>query len=223
MRKVASARYCLPQLLTALIEGAFEVPLWKTFLEAVIAETNADYATLILHPPGRPMDDGLRLAAGGPEAQTIAAALRAFFYSSDAPRRAMVPEGGVVSLTDLRPLGKGLAADTYAELVGRHRVSESLQVRVVEPHGVEAWLSIVWCRDGAPSAHAPLLSALAAPLRGVVRSHVMSEKGRLSSSISRDTSSHPTRMATRCFRTADQYLAALPADWSSARPRSSAR
>lgn len=42
------------ELISALVEGAFESPLWVTFLNRLRRATSADYATLGFGGPGRP-------------------------------------------------------------------------------------------------------------------------------------------------------------------------
>src|SRR5690606_34479519 len=48
----------------AVLEGAFEPPLWSTFLAREEADTGAGCATVIFRPPGRPLHEALHLFSG---------------------------------------------------------------------------------------------------------------------------------------------------------------
>ena len=72
-------------LLAAIVEGAFEAPLWKSFLDALRRKVSADYASLIFRPPDQPLNAACCAGLGvgavlGPEERTpeaIRAAVRA--------------------------------------------------------------------------------------------------------------------------------------------------
>ena len=48
----------LTEMTIALLDGAFETPPWRSFHDQLRRATDADFATLVFHPPGWPYNDG---------------------------------------------------------------------------------------------------------------------------------------------------------------------
>lgn len=171
----------LLKLVTALVEGAFETPLWASFLEGLRLATSADYAILIFDPPGRPMDEGLQLASGCGANAPVSSLLRACIHPS-AHRRA-TEEGKVLSLEALFHPGQARSEPAYCTLVDEWRIGGARLVRVVEPRGVDGWLIIARRdKDFAEEAEA-VLSEMARPLSGVLRGYVAGESDRFRSAM----------------------------------------
>ena len=70
-------------LLLALLNGAFETPLWSTFLETLRQHTRADYASLVFRPPGLPSNTVFHLFAGTRCPPVIQQLYRNSFYKRD--------------------------------------------------------------------------------------------------------------------------------------------
>jgi hypothetical protein len=51
-------------LLLCLLDGVFEVPAWRTFLDELRSQTESDYASLIFRPPGLVPNTVLHLYSG---------------------------------------------------------------------------------------------------------------------------------------------------------------
>ena len=183
MEKNAPQHEKLAEILAAMIGGSFETPPWHSFLERLRLATRADFSVLIVHPPGRPMDDGLRLSAGGPHAAEIASLYRNILYPVGPKRRDWIPEGRSGALEELRPTDHGTAADAFRDLVDGQQIVGSRQFRITEPNGVEAWLAIGKKGSNFGDAETHLLAALVEPLRGVLRAHVAHEKGRFAATM----------------------------------------
>lgn len=174
----------IADLLTSLVEGSFEAPPWSGFLEKLRHATGAEYAILVVHPPGRRMDDGLLLYAGGEQASEVAELYRKCLYPSDRQRREVHCEGKAVSLASLRDTLIGQQCEAYWGLVEWAGIVGSRLVRVSEPNGVEAWLVIARKGRDFAAKDTALLTQMIAALRGVLRSHVAAEKGRFQAKMS---------------------------------------
>ena len=180
----ASSSAKIADLLTSLIEGSFEVPPWSGFLEKLRHATGADHAILIVHPPGRRMDDGLLLFARGEQAADVAKFFRKCLYPPDWCRRELQVEDEAISLASLHDTLNRQQCDAYWELVDWAGIVGSRLVRVSEPNGVEAWLVIARKGQDFADEDTALLRQMVAALQGVLRSHVAGEKGRFRAKMS---------------------------------------
>lgn len=170
-------------LVADLIQGHFEVPLWNSFLERLRVASSADFAILVLQPPGRPMDDGVQLVAGDADPLDIARIYRKHFHPFQPVRREWIEDGRAYSLEDLFRLDLGSHGPIYRELIGNGRIAGSLQMRVSEPFGVEAWLTIARRDTDLAPGTSVLLEGLAEPLQGTLRNHVALERARFMASL----------------------------------------
>lgn len=168
-------------LVTNLIEGAFETPLWSSFLDGFRRATAADYAILIFDPPGRPMDEGRQLVSGDERAALVAELVRSCIQ--DARRRQPIDEGRLVALADLFQADQARNQAAYCALVDDIGVTDARMARVSEPRGVNGWLTIVRRGGAFSSQDDAMLAAMIRPLRGVLRSHVSAESDKLRSSM----------------------------------------
>lgn len=171
----------LLDLLTALIAGPFETSPWSSFLERLRLATAADHSILVIRPPGRRMDDGLLLFAGEGQTADIAELYRKCFYPDDPGRYGALDTGKAYSLKDIHRSVHGQRSEAYWGLVEWAGIVGSRQIRVVEPNGVEAWLVIARKFQEFRAKDTALLAKLAAPLEGVIRTHVIAERGRFRS------------------------------------------
>lgn len=168
----------IAELQLALINGQFETPLWSNFLELLRRVSGADFASLVLHPPGRRMDDGLQLAAGEVEAAQVSQMYRKYIESGQLMPRSWQQDGSPYSLEELLRLDQPDHADYYREVIDGTGIRDGWQVRVSEPNGVIAWLSIARKTGKFDEKDGALLRAIAPALRGMVRSLVASERTR---------------------------------------------
>ena len=135
-------------LLTAVHDGPFEQPLWATFLDRLRARVRADHAGLLLHTPDGPVD----LASGGPAPEGLKRVCRA-----------ELRDGRVYDVAELAVTGEP---------------DEGRVVRVTEPGGVSAWLSIARARPAFAASDGALLSELAPHLARALRSYASLERER---------------------------------------------
>ena len=172
-------------LLTACYDGPFEQPLWSAFLDRLRMRVRATYAGLIFRPPDQP--SGLvELYSGRSAPEALKQVYRSNAFGGDP-----------LPYFDLRP---GRVYD-FAELIDRrdpaHRafVDDLLApsgmnhvrlVRVCEPGGVSAWLSIARDRPDFTAGDGALLNALVPHLMRSLRSHVALERERFRAGVAGD-------------------------------------
>jgi DNA-binding CsgD family transcriptional regulator len=171
------------ELLQALLDGAFETPLWSTFLERLRIVVEADYVTLGFRSPGRHVEETIDLVAGAASPADMQETYRKFFRHGAPPGRTPI-EGYAYTLEELLGPGRrGPNEDFYRELVDMHGIVGIRQIRVREPTGIDGWLTIIRRGRDFGSDEAALLSALAAPLRSVLRHYVAQERERFAGSV----------------------------------------
>jgi DNA-binding CsgD family transcriptional regulator len=173
-------------LLLSLLDGAFETPLWSTFLEQLLRRTQAGYASLVFRPPGLAPNTVFHLFAGerfSPSAQKL---YRESFYKRDPTPYHQMLEGRVYSLDEL--LGPGdPARDSYVrEMLSPSGMNAMRMMRVVELTGVNAWLSITRRHGDFNEKDDALLNGIAPYLRSVLRSFVALEQERVNALLSGD-------------------------------------
>lgn len=71
------------KLLLALMQGAFETPLWSTFLDELRRCTRADYSSLVFRPPGLAPNTVFHLFSGSRCPPVIQQQYRDSFYKED--------------------------------------------------------------------------------------------------------------------------------------------
>lgn len=157
-------------LLTALHQGAFEQPLWQTFLERVRGRTKADYASLIFRPLDQPLDSVVELFAG---CRPVADMRRLY-----ATQSRLLREGRVYTLDEMLEGGAVHRAQPGD-------VASMRMVRVSEASGVDAWLAIASANPFGPRAGA-ILSALAPHLRIALQNFIALERERFRSDLAND-------------------------------------
>jgi DNA-binding CsgD family transcriptional regulator len=168
-------------IVTHLIEGACETPLWTDFLSSLRCATSADYAILIFDPPGRPMDEGLQLACGCDPDSSIAGLIRACIRAS--MQRRPAEEGRVTSLEHLFHPGQAKTEPSYSALTEELGIVGIRLFRVSEPRGVDGWLVLGRTGCDLTKQDEAVLSALVRPLRATLRSHVAAESDKFRSAM----------------------------------------
>ncbi len=165
------------ELVNALLEGPFESPLWQTFLDRLRRMTGADYANMAFRPPGRGLDEMLFLLSGSSTSKMRQVYLD---YSTAPVMHESLVEGRVYSLQELLRFDGGTQLQLYREVVRPKGITAIRQIRIVEPSGVNAWLTVARGGRDFPRGASAILSAIGPPLRGVLRHHVASERARFS-------------------------------------------
>ena len=83
------------ELISAILDGAFETPLWSRFLTLLRKLTAADFATLIFRPPARPLGEALHLYSGEVPPSQVEAVYSKYLTSLDMLSDFQMEEGRV--------------------------------------------------------------------------------------------------------------------------------
>ena len=173
-------------LLLALLNGAFETPLWSTFLETLRQHTRADYASLVFRPPGLPLNTVFHLFAGARCPPVIQQLYRDSFYQRDPTPYHEMNEGRVYALGELLQSDNPAHAAYLKAVMIPSGMNVARMMRVIEPSGVNAWLTITRRRQDFNSKDDSLLSSIAPYLRGVLRSFIALERERTNAVLAGD-------------------------------------
>ena len=168
------------------MDGAFERPLWSTFLEKLRQCTRADYASLIFRPPGLPSNTVFHLFTGSRCPPVIQQLYRDSFYKRDPMPYHEMGEGRVYALGEL--LGSDNPAHTaYLEAVmAPSGMNAARMMRLIEPSGFNAWLTITRRKQDFELKDDALLKSIAPYLRSVLRSFVALERERTNAVLAGD-------------------------------------
>lgn len=173
-----------PALILALIDGAFETPLWSTFLEQLLRRTDAGYASLVFRPPGLAPNTVYHLFTGERFPPAVQQLYRESFYKRDPTPYHQMREGRVYSLDELLKPGDP-ARDSYVrEMLSPSGMNALRMMRVVEATGVNAWLSITRRHGDFTETDDALLRSIAPYLRSVLRGFVALEQERVNALLS---------------------------------------
>lgn len=174
------------ELLLALMNGAFENPLWSTFLDALRRRTLADYASLIFRPPGLPSNTVFHLFSGQRCPPVIQQLYRNSFYKEDPTPYHDMREGRVYTLGQLLRSDEPAHAAYLEAVMAPSGMNAARMVRVEEASGVSAWLTITQRRRDFGAGDDTLLNALVPYLRSVLRNYVALERERTNAAIAGD-------------------------------------
>ncbi len=173
-------------LLLALLNGAFEKPLWSTFLDTLRRRTRADYASLVFRPPGLPSNTVFHLYSGQRSPPVIAQLYRDSFYKQDPTPYHQMSEGRVYTLGELLRSDEPAHAAYLNAVMAPSGMNIARMVRVEEASGVNGWLTITRRESEFGAGDDELLKALVPYLRSVLRSYVALERERTDAAIAGD-------------------------------------
>ncbi len=174
------------KLIGAVMDGAFEAPPWTAFLGQLRELTGADFATLMLRPPGRPYGEALSLFSGEGTRQSVDDVWTRYNVSLDILSDLELEEGRIYAFEELYPPRNPAHMAYYHEVVVANGITASRMIRLMEPAGVSGWLAI--SRRGAdfgPDDDA-IIATIAPILRGVLRFYVALEHERFTSTVTGD-------------------------------------
>jgi DNA-binding CsgD family transcriptional regulator len=167
-------------LLISLHEGLFEQPFWISFLEKLRVHTGASHAGIVFRPAE--IDATVQVFAGHELPRHLLQIIHERFHSDPAQHRKM-REGRVYGFDELIDPGQPVQRAILTEALAPAGMGFLRSVRVTEPAGTDAWLTIVGAAD-FPAAVGALISRLVPHLRIALRSLVALERERVRSSIS---------------------------------------
>jgi hypothetical protein len=175
--------YNQEQLIPALLEGAFETPLWTTFLRRLRQQTAADTATLIFRPPGRPLHEALHLFCGDVEPAHVNAVYRKYLSSLDLLSDFHMDEGRPYTFDDLYPPRNPAHNAFFQQVVIPSGITTALSTRVTEVTGVSAWLTVSRRKTQFGERDSALLRDIGPALRGALRNYVALERSRFTATV----------------------------------------
>jgi hypothetical protein len=122
------------------MNGAFERPLWSTFLEQLRHRTRADYASLIFRPPGLSSNTVFHLFTGSRCPPVIQQLYRDSFYKRDPLPYHEMREGRVYALGELLRSDNPAHAAYLESVMAPSGMNAARMMRVIEPSGFKTSL-----------------------------------------------------------------------------------
>jgi DNA-binding CsgD family transcriptional regulator len=168
-------------VLTALYEGVFEQPYWKSFLEHLRQTTHADYASMIFRRRDANRGEANTLRSGFPFESFDADRLHEVLKTARLPYQTL-EEGRVYGLDEIVDATKPSHL-AYKAYLADQSLNHLFVVRTTEPEGGTAWLAIG--RSGSDFADGvrDLLSAIAPHLKIAARTLASFERERMRADI----------------------------------------
>ncbi len=172
------------ELIEAALAGAFEELPWMAFLDRLRVVCGADYAALNIRPPGVPFLEALNVVSGSEDSRGQVLYSKRF-HPSDVPVNTSLSEGRPYSLEELLALDNP-SARALREIVRDEKFAGLSEVRVSEPFGVHAWLSMVRQSSDFDDSERQVLGAIAPMLRNGLRTYVALEQERFHAAMTRE-------------------------------------
>lgn len=169
-------------LLPAVYDGPFEQPMWSTLLDRLRQRTRADYAGIYFRRPHHLLTQTVELYSGKnamPDLRQLAGDAE---YRVDPIPDFQLREERVYALNELVDPVKSAHRALRVSLSAPDGVDVRV-VRVAEPGGLSAWLSITKAGQGLTSADAALLSKVAPHFRRALRTYAEIERERAGARI----------------------------------------
>ncbi len=185
-RDVLELSHIQASLVSAMMDGPFEDPPWTKFLAQLRAATGADFATLIFRPPDRPLGEALHLFSGDAPVLNVNEVYATYLGGLDMLSDLRMEEGRIYSFQELYPLEGAEHAKFYEEVIVASGITACRMVRVMEPTGVSAWLSVSRREGEFVSRDETLLRMVAPVLRGVLRLYIALENERFAAAVTGD-------------------------------------
>ncbi|TAL02852.1 MAG: helix-turn-helix transcriptional regulator [Rhodospirillaceae bacterium] len=170
-------------ILAPLLDGIFEEPLWATFLDRLRRRTRADYVALTFRPPGMPLNAVIHLYAGEPSPPPVSQHYHNHLYERDPLPYYQLREGRVYALHELLRFGEPEHDTFYRELLIPSGMITMRMMRVMEPSGVNAWLTLSRKKGDFKPSDGASIGAIAPYLRGALRTFVALERERFNASV----------------------------------------
>jgi DNA-binding CsgD family transcriptional regulator len=175
-------------LLAPLIDGMVEDPPWSTFIERLRARLGAGYASLVFRPfpDGTPQNRLIHLFAGEQWSPGVNRLYRERLNGSDPLPYHELQEGRVYALSELLRSGDPDHEFYRNQLLAPSGMNAVRMMRVEEPGGVSAWITVSRREGEFAADDAALIAALAPYLRSALRSFVALERERVNATVASD-------------------------------------
>ena len=184
----------LDGLLEPLIAGVTETPPWRRFVDALRARLGADYTSLTFRPfargtaPAGSDDDDppsrvMHIASGRESPPIVARFYRESLHAEDPMPYHDLVEGRVYALPELLRVGEPAHEAYRARLLEPSGMNLMRMMRVAEPSGVSAWLTVTREAEDFGRAEDALLAGLAVYLRPALTAFVALERERTAARV----------------------------------------
>jgi DNA-binding CsgD family transcriptional regulator len=178
-----AAKEDISDLLVPLFDGAFEDPLWSSFLDRLRVKMKADYASLIFRPPAPSRPSLVHLFSGEGSPPLVEQFYRESLHQRDPVDYHALRDGRVYALDDLFSANDPAHEHFRSELLAPSGMHDIRLMRIVEPSGVNVWLTLSRRTGFFGPQEGALVGALAPFLRGALRSFVALERERFNASV----------------------------------------
>jgi DNA-binding CsgD family transcriptional regulator len=170
-------------LIAAVGMGPFENPPWQSFLELLRRITGAKFAILNFRPPRRPYQDSITVMSGAMQAD-MDEIVAGFDPPADPPMIETLTEGNLYSLDQLLALDNSREMQIHADRLKAQVAINLRQMRVQEPSGINAWLTVVRGDDSDfDCAAEELLVMISRFLRIALQNYIAIERERYGASL----------------------------------------
>ncbi|MCI4592296.1 hypothetical protein MOK15_19655 [Sphingobium sp. BYY-5] len=132
------------RLLEPLISGIVENPLWSTFLKRLQDASGADYVSLVFRPLplGPERNRVIHLYSGRPSPPVVSQLYRDSLHVSDPMPYRDMTDGKVYTLAELLRFGDPGHEEYRSRLLVPSGMNVLRMMRVIEPSGISAWLTL---------------------------------------------------------------------------------
>ena len=172
-------------LIEALISGMVEEPLWSGFLTQLRERTEADYCSLVFRPfsSGPERNRVIHIYSGQPSPEPVSQLYHNRLYLTDPMPYLEMEDGRVYALSELLRFGDPDHDSYRYQFLIPSGMNILRMLRVVEPGGVSAWLTVSR-REGEFGPEVDRLVAGIGPyLRSALRSFLALERERINASV----------------------------------------
>lgn len=129
-------------LVTLVHQGVVAIDGWTGFIEALRGALGALHANLTFRRTDAPMSDSTSYASGGPIEHMSRLYLDSFHRDDPLPYYQLAP-GRVYTLSDIFGPDDQAVRGRFSELLGFSGNPQLLIVRITEPGGANAWLTVI--------------------------------------------------------------------------------
>lgn len=164
-------------LLPAIYDGPFEQPMWSTFLDRLRQRAKADYAGIFFRRPDQLLAQTVELYSGTGSMPRLSQLLDLPEYVADPLPDFQLREERVYALSELVDANNRAHQALHRSLRSASG-SDVRIVRVAEPDGLSAWLSITCKGKEFTPSDTALLSKVAPHFRRALRSYAAIERER---------------------------------------------
>ena len=175
-------------LIAPLIEGMVEDPLWSTFLERLRRRMDADYVAIVFRPlpDGAPQNRLIHLHAGRAWPDEVNRQFREELRGNDPMPYHDLAANRVYALHELLRFGDPEHDRYRLQFLAPGGMGVMRMMRVEEPGGVSAWLTVSRAEGDFDAADEALIAAIAPFWTAALRSYVALERERITGSVARE-------------------------------------